>query len=100
MTLPDITLVEWQQEVGFDSFNCYRGNLQTLRASGAYTQDPQTDPLVIRTCDIGGSSVLDGPILAPGQVVFYLVTGNDLAAESSLGTDSAGIERPNDNPCP
>jgi hypothetical protein len=36
----------------------------------------------------------------PGGVRFALVSGKQNGAEGSLGKDSAGIERPNTNPCP
>ena len=36
----------------------------------------------------------------PGNVTFYLISGNSGASESSLGQDSAGNERLNTNSCP
>jgi hypothetical protein len=35
-----------------------------------------------------------------GEVAYYLVTGMAGGQESSLGTDSSGVERANVNPCP
>jgi hypothetical protein len=77
-------------------FNLYRGLLSALRASGIYTPD--------------------GSCLAPGLAVpahsdaatppsedgfYYLVSGESAAgAEGTLGSNGAGAERPNTNPCP
>jgi putative metal-binding protein/thrombospondin type 3 repeat protein len=100
ITLPDAIDVEWQKEAGFDTFNEYRGDLGVLRSTGVYTQDPRTISLAIQNCRLTDPFVLDGPDPPPGRVVFYLVTGNRLGVESSLGTNSAGEERRNANPCP
>jgi putative metal-binding protein len=97
--MPDKFGVGWQLEAGFDSFNEYRGDLALLRSSGLYTQDPLTTPSARRNCDLIVGSILDGPAPAPGQVYFYLVSGNRLGIEGSLGTDSSGAERLNSNPC-
>jgi len=51
-------------------------------------------------CAENGGILFEPYTPAPGGIVFYLVTGISGAGESSLGTDSAGIPRPNDNPCP
>ncbi|MGH9750414.1 MAG: hypothetical protein ACRD6R_10880 [Candidatus Polarisedimenticolia bacterium] len=37
---------------------------------------------------------------APGTAFYYLVSGRNACGEGSLGTDSAGVPRPNLNPCP
>ena len=92
--------VTWQQETGFETFNFYRGSLAVLRESGVYTQDPQFIGLADRACKLGGTSIADTSILAPGEAAFYLVTGVHLGVESSLGTNSAGVPRPNTRPCP
>jgi putative metal-binding protein len=100
ITLPDVFTVSWQQEIGLDSWNIYRGDLEVLRASGLYTQDPAIVPLASRVCGVSEGSMLDDASLGPGEAVFFLVTGNALGVESSLGTNSAGVERANANPCP
>jgi len=100
VTLPTSSLVAWQEEVGFRSFNEYRGNLQVLRGQGLYTQDPATEPLAIRNCNVRDPFIEDGADPLPGETAFYLVTGNDRGLETSLGTNSAGIERTNSFPCP
>jgi hypothetical protein len=92
--------VEWQQEAGFEAFNLYRGNLAVLKASGIYTQDPDTVPLAGRECGSVVAYADDDSAPAPGEGVFFLVTGVHLGVEGSLGLDSAGVERPNSHPCP
>jgi len=98
--LPDNFTVEWQQEAGFDSFNWYRGDLSLLKSFGLYTQDPALVPLASRACGVTDGYVLDDADPDPGRAVFYLVTGVHLGSESSLGMNSAGVARPNANPCP
>lgn len=44
--------------------------------------------------------ILDGPDPPLEKVEFYLVTGVSAGIESSLGTNGAGVERPNTSPCP
>jgi len=89
--------VEWQEEVGYSQWNCYRGDLALLRSSGIYTQDPATVDLAARHCGEDVPWVLD-PDPAAGGAVFFLTTGT--SPESSLGVDSEGFERPNASPCP
>jgi len=100
VTLLDQSTVNWQLEQGFQAFNEYRGSIAVLRQSGLYTQDPISTPLAERNCYVFDPFVVDG--LNPGldQAVFYLVTGMSGGAESSLGTNSAGSQRVNSNPCP
>jgi hypothetical protein len=100
LRVSDEFFVEWQKEIGFTSFNLYRGDLARLRQAGIYTQDPALVPLASKTCGVATPYSLDGVALTPGQAVFYLVTGNGAGGESSLGTNSAGQPRPNTNPCP
>jgi len=89
--------VEWQEEVGYTQWNCYRGDIALLRSSGIYTQDAGAVDLAARYCGEDVAWVLDlDP--APGGAVFFLTTG--LSPESSLGTDSGGVERTNASPCP
>jgi hypothetical protein len=88
---------QWQDEAGFSLWNCYRGDLALLRSSGIYTQDPGTVSLAAKYCGEDVPWVFD-PDPVPGGAVFFLTTGT--SPESSLGTDSEGMERPNSNPCP
>jgi hypothetical protein len=96
-----ITLT-WQPENGFEWFNIYRGDLAVLKATGIYTQDPATVPLAAQGCGFGfGDSSAEDYVMPPlGQGVFYLLTGTHNGVEGSLGTNSAGVPRPNANPCP
>ena len=100
MMMPDPLNAAWQPEFGFDSFNLYRGDLAALRQSGVYTQDPGTVSLAMRACGLTDTTFLDGPPPGPGEGLFYLVAGVHNGVEGSLGKNSAGGERPNDNPCP
>jgi hypothetical protein len=87
----------WQPEVVYDSFNLYRGDLAVLRATGDYTQ---TLGNADRFCGLAGHAHQD-PFEPPeGIVVYYLLTGVAGGVEGTLGTNSAGIERPNASPCP
>jgi hypothetical protein len=91
---------EWQAEAGYTSWNSYRGSLAVLRTTGQYTQAPSSNPLAARDCGLTDPYVFDVTEPAPGEVAFNLVTGMAGGVESSLGTNSAGVPRPNANPCP
>ena len=43
--LPDKITVAWQEEVGFDTWNWYKGDYSAFVGSGAYTQDPSSSLL-------------------------------------------------------
>jgi hypothetical protein len=92
--------LSWQADNGAISWNVYRGDLAVLRGTGVYTQEPGSNPLAERFCGLPVPSLADGVTLAPGAVAIYLVTDASGRVEGSLGQDSAGNERPNDNPCP
>jgi N-acetylneuraminic acid mutarotase len=100
VTMQDQVTLAWQLENGFESFNIYRGDLAVLKSTGIYTQDPAGVPLAAHFCGVAGGSVGDSVAPPVGQCVFYLATGNDNGVEGSLGTNSAGVPRPNTNPCP
>jgi hypothetical protein len=91
---------EWQAESGYTSWNSYRGSLVVLRATGQYTQAPGSNPLAARDCGLSDPYVFDLTEPAPGEVAFNLVTGVAGGVESGLGSNSAGVPRPNANPCP
>ena len=84
---------------GTGGVNVYRGDLETLRSTGVYTQDPGIVPSADRFCQIALSSLDDHFLPIRGQVVFYLTSSGQGSAESSLGYDSAGVERRNTRPC-
>jgi hypothetical protein len=99
----DPSIAWWASEWLVNSYNVYRGDLAVLKQTGVYTQDPATVPLAQRSCEVAGDAVRDDAALAPGQGVFYFVSGNFfdgyVTNEGSLGTDSTGWQRPNTNPC-
>jgi len=91
--------IRWQDETVFDSFNLYRGDLAILAAGGSYTQPPGSNPLAAAFCSLSNSVQPDATVPAPGQIAFYLVTGNSAMGEGSLGDDGSGNERPATAPC-
>ncbi|MCZ6696896.1 MAG: thrombospondin type 3 repeat-containing protein [Acidobacteria bacterium] len=93
------TSVSWQDDRGFNKFNLYRFDLEVLRTTGAYTQDPASAN-ADRFCALRQTVWSDPFIPPPGAIVGYLVTGKSGATESSLGQDSLGNERTNTFPCP
>jgi len=90
----------WQREVVFAGFNLYRSSLAILRSTGQYTQDPAAVPEAAKLCGLAENLSTDDFLPEPGRAVAYLVTGLTAVAESSLGTNSAGVERPNTFACP
>jgi hypothetical protein len=92
--------MEWQQELGFSAWNAYKGSLSVLRLTGLYTQPPGSTSLAARACGLASTQMDDPTPPSPAATAFFLVTGVAAGVESSLGTDSAGVERPNANPCP
>ncbi len=91
--------VEWQEETGFTTWNSYRGDLAVLRSGGPYTQLPGSNSLASRHCGLTDPWALDDVDPLPGKAAFFLTTGV-FGGESSLGKNSAGVTRPNANPCP
>lgn len=92
--------IEWQQEQGFDSWNCYRGDLAELPASGDYTQAPGSNALALAECGLLETRFENSQLPNLNQVAFYLVTGVSEGIEGNLGEASSGGIRPNANPCP
>jgi hypothetical protein len=92
-------VLAWGAREAFDTFNLYRGDLAVLRATGDYTQETGSNPIALRVCGIGGSSIADALELEPGTTAFYLVSGTLSGVESGLGVTSGGLLRPNTNPC-
>lgn len=92
--------LEWDGELGYTTWNAYKGDLALLRAAGIYTQQPGPPEMARCFRDLTDPWVDDGTAPDPLLAAFYLITGNTGAAESSLGEDSEGFTRPNDNPCP
>ena len=90
----------WQEEVGYLSWNAYKGDLAVLTASGFYTQLPGSNDLAGRNCGLLDPLWQGVGTPDPGETAFFLATGVNAQGESDLGTDSAGETRPNDTPCP
>jgi len=97
--LPNDSTVRYQLESGFGAFNLYRGNLAVLKTHGIYTQSLLDSPDAAQFCGLSSGNMNDDSEPGPGEIIHFLVTGVS-GVEGSLGTDSAGQERPNDNPCP
>ena len=92
--------IAWQEETAYTTWNVYRGNLSVLVATGVYTQQPGSNSLAERFCDLGSPNLTDATLPGPGIAAFYLVTGSNAGGEGGLGQDSNGVERPNTQPCP
>jgi len=90
---------EWSYEAPAN-WNVYEGDLGVLRSTGIYAQTPGSNPSARRSCHLTQSSVDGVPAPAVGSVSFALVTAVTAGVEGSLGTNSAGVTRPNANPCP
>ena len=95
-----IDRIDWDLELGFDSWNLYRGDLAELRDGGAYTQAPGSNTLALRGCDLAQPWQLDGDTPVAGSTALYPVSGNTAGVEGSLGQDGDGFDRPNTDPCP
>ena len=89
----------WHPERYF-RWNFYSGDLAILRARGAYTQAPGSNPQALRACNLQQPQIEDDMTPAPGSVAFVLVTGTSPSAEGNLGEASDGSPRANSNPCP
>ena len=91
--------ITWQSDSNFETYNIYRGDLEALRTTGEYTQDPLVVPLAFRTCDHVLSQMPDDFAPPVGSGVFYLVSGRENFVEGDLGFDGEGQLRPNQAPC-
>jgi sugar lactone lactonase YvrE len=78
------------------AWNLYRGSLSDV---GAYVQRGDPDG----RCGNPGTDTsipLAREAAMPGAFYYLLSAVDDPAGETGLGTDSFGVERPNDYPCP
>jgi hypothetical protein len=91
----------WDTLVPQETYNLYRGSLDRLRLTGAYTQDPALEPLAGRFCGVLSAEVPFEDLLVPpvGKTVFYLATRVLAAWESGLGDDVDGLPRPPPSGC-
>jgi len=79
-------------------YEAFRGDLDVLRATGVYTQDPDTVPGARHFCDLHAAALLDGEVPQPGQVLFYVAAARG-AVPGTLGYTSAAVERPRTMAC-
>ncbi len=97
---PSRTHIGWQPEAGVTSWNVYEGDLDVLKATGEYTQEPGSNPLAKWHCGVLSTWVDDPGDPSVGKTKFSLVTGIQNGVEGDLGRDSAGVERPRTGSCP
>jgi hypothetical protein len=85
---PTNSTIVWNDPPG--SYNVYRGS----KGSGAWTYNQGC-----LSTSVAGSSSQDTDIPLPNHFFYYLVTRVDTCHESTLGTNSAGVTRPNNSAC-
>jgi hypothetical protein len=89
--LADSQTLSWFREPASTAYNVYTSPLSTL--PGGYG--------ACAIARVAGTSWVDPALPAPGNGVFYLVTGeNRLREEGTKGYASSGSERSNPSPCP
>ena len=79
-------------------YNMYRGDLETLRQTRVYTQDPAAVTGARHFCQLPTNDLSDVDVPDSGKAFFYLPVVSGFV-EGGLGYDSAGIERPKTLPC-
>jgi hypothetical protein len=111
LTLPGQETIAWDDDLGRERVNLYRGDWQRFLDTGHYSQDPAIAPAA-RFCDRAATegSLPDPYRPVAGTMVFYLATAYRLAddgvheqapmAESRLGRDARAMTRPHHHPCP
>ena len=78
--------------------NIHRGDLEVLKISGAYTQDPDSEPHAARMCQLVTSPTNDPLVRTVGGVVSYLISADNDIGEGSLSSRRDGTACANDNP--
>ncbi len=90
----DTTSLSWEDSpIRNPIYNLYRGDLGTLLTTWTYIQDPMTVAGAAQQCGLTSASASDFDAPAASQTFFYLVV-IDKVAETTLGCDSLGNERP------
>lgn len=92
--------IEWQEERLHEAWNLYHGDLAVLHSAGLYTQAPGSNSYAGADCGLTVPWRVFTETPSPHDTIFLLVTGVTGGREGTLGTNSAGVERPNSNPCP
>lgn len=99
-TTIDHPRVRWQSDPVYDTYNLYRGNPVEVRDGGPYSQVRESpDDYADRFCELSATHFDDHLQPDNGEVFFWLVTGEGVMGEESLG-DGTTVNRLNDNPCP
>jgi hypothetical protein len=96
------TSLAWDPSIDpWVGFNVYRGDLQVLRDTGVYVQDPVAVMAARRWCGLASPQETDTDDPQTGQTMFYLAVVQS-TVEGSLGYDGTPTERPFDhsNRCP
>ena len=100
LVFPSADQVDWQDEEGYDSWNCYTGDLDVLKATGNYTQEPGSNPLATQDCGLTQTSMPSTMVPPSGKTIFVFTTGVNAQGESGAGQTGDGQERPLGDPCP
>jgi hypothetical protein len=90
----------WDTSPGDPGYNLYRGSIARLRNFGRYTQTSPPEGAQFCDVEVGEVPFSDPFMPSAGVPVFYIVTLAGDQFEGTLGADSFGAIRPNDNPCP
>ena len=88
----DQTTLTWTGPAGTTSQAIYRGSIAD-GVAWAYNQ-------VCHESSLSSPGATDVENPPQGTAFFYLVSGRNDCGESTLGTSSDGLPRPNPNPCP
>jgi hypothetical protein len=99
LSLDDPNSLTWASGDPGATYSVYRGDVDTLRSTGIYTQEPGAAPQAERFCGVSQTSLAEPYQPESGGVVFYLVAPRSGPGDASLGTDSRGGQRPNAHPC-
>ncbi len=90
---PTAAAISWTTCSPFDAFNLYGGSVLADLRAGSYGVCAQSGL-------VGSSAPLPPTFPAPGDALFYLLTGRTSLLEGALGFDSSGNLRKNGSPCP
>lgn len=83
-----VATVDWNSQARTNYYNVYRGEVADLRDLNCYAGG------------VTASNMDDDGLFSPGGLFLYLVTAYGCGSESTLGTNSAGVERIYFSGCP